>query len=158
MVTMAEGIHLFPYRTQKLSLLTPMVLGGRPPGRLGSCQTYFCEDYIFTKLVRFFDKFKSIFYNYTYYVCLGSSMVEHPAVNRQVVGSSPTLSAKCRGGGTGRRTGLKILRWSNTVSVRFRFSAPITRDGAAWWLVGLITRRSQVQILLPQPYFLYVCL
>ena len=37
---MAEEIHLFPYRTQKLSLLTPMVLGGRPPGRLGSCQTY----------------------------------------------------------------------------------------------------------------------
>ena len=50
---MAEGIHLFPYRTQKLSLLTPMVLGGRPPGRLGSCQTnltsillvFFCVKY-----------------------------------------------------------------------------------------------------------------
>ena len=27
-VTMAVRIHLFPYRTQKLSLLTPMVLGG----------------------------------------------------------------------------------------------------------------------------------
>ena len=26
--------------------------------------------------------------------CLGSSVVEHPAVNRQVVGSNPTLSAK----------------------------------------------------------------
>ena len=53
---------------------------------------------------------------------LGSSMVEHPAVNRQVVGSSPTLSA--------------II---------------LSRDGAVWQLVGLITRRSQVQILLPQP-------
>ena len=83
MVTMAEGIHLFPYRTQKLSLLTPMVLGGRPPGRLGSCQTYFFVKIVSSqKLVRFFDKFKSILYNYTYYVCLGSSMVEHPAVNR----------------------------------------------------------------------------
>ena len=28
------------------------------------------------------------------YICLGSSVVEHPAVNRQVVGSNPTLSAK----------------------------------------------------------------
>ena len=27
------------------------------------------------------------------YICLGSSVVEHPAVNRQVVGSNPTLSA-----------------------------------------------------------------
>lgn len=26
-----------------------------------------------------------------------------------------------------------------------------TRDGAVWQLVGLITRRSQVQILFPQP-------
>ena len=26
----------------------------------------------------------------------------------------------------------------------------VTRDGAVWKLVGLITRRSQVQILLPQ--------
>ena len=34
---MALGIHLFPYRTQKLSLATPMVLGGWPPGRVGSC-------------------------------------------------------------------------------------------------------------------------
>jgi hypothetical protein len=40
MVIIAKGIHLFPYRTQKLSLLTPMVLGGRPPGRLGNRQTY----------------------------------------------------------------------------------------------------------------------
>ena len=38
MVTMAEGIHLFPYRTQKLSLLTPMVLGRQRPGSVGSCQ------------------------------------------------------------------------------------------------------------------------
>ena len=32
---------------------------------------------------------------------------------------------KCRCGGTGRRTGLKILRWLNTVPVRFRPSAPL---------------------------------
>ena len=42
----------------------------------------------------------------------GSSMVEHSAVNRSAEGSSPSLGAKkvCRSGGTGRRTGLKILR------------------------------------------------
>jgi LAGLIDADG endonuclease len=32
----AAGKHLFPFRTEKLSLLAPMVLGGQPPGRVGS--------------------------------------------------------------------------------------------------------------------------
>ena len=35
---MAKGIHLFPYRTQKLSLSEPMVLGWRRPGRVGRCR------------------------------------------------------------------------------------------------------------------------
>ena len=34
-VVMAKGIHLFPYRTQKLSLSTLMVLGWKRPGRVG---------------------------------------------------------------------------------------------------------------------------
>ena len=37
-VTMAKGIHLFPSRTQKLSLSAPMVLGWRRPGRVGRCR------------------------------------------------------------------------------------------------------------------------
>ena len=32
---MAEGIHLFPFRTEKLSPPAPMVLPGRPGGRVG---------------------------------------------------------------------------------------------------------------------------
>ena len=36
-VTIAERIHLFPSRTQKLSSLTPKVLSGPPLGRIGSC-------------------------------------------------------------------------------------------------------------------------
>ena len=38
-VTMAEGIHLFPSRTQKLSLLAPMVLIRKRIGRVGSRST-----------------------------------------------------------------------------------------------------------------------
>ena len=37
-VAMAKGSHLFPYRTQKLSLSAPMVLGWRRPGRVGRCR------------------------------------------------------------------------------------------------------------------------
>ena len=33
-VIIAKRIHLFPFRTQKLSSLAAMVLGGRPPGRI----------------------------------------------------------------------------------------------------------------------------
>src|SRR6266545_5703692 len=31
----AAGVHLFPFRTEKLSPPAPMVLGGQPPGRVG---------------------------------------------------------------------------------------------------------------------------
>ncbi len=34
-VVIAAGKHLFPFRTEKLSLPAPMVLGGQPPGRVG---------------------------------------------------------------------------------------------------------------------------
>ena len=34
-VTMARGFHLFPFRTQQLSLFAPNVLGWTRPGRLG---------------------------------------------------------------------------------------------------------------------------
>ena len=37
-VAIAKGIHLFPFRTQKLSLSAPMVLGWRRPGRVGRCR------------------------------------------------------------------------------------------------------------------------
>ena len=70
MVIIAKRIHLFPFRTQKLSSLALMVLGGKLPGRVGHSQVM------------------------------------------------------CRSGGTGRRTGLKILRDLPLVPVRFRSSAP----------------------------------
>ncbi len=34
-VAMARGKHLFPFRTEKLSLSAPMVLGSQGPGRVG---------------------------------------------------------------------------------------------------------------------------
>ena len=43
-VTMAKGIHLFPYRTQKLSLSAPMVLGWRRSGRVGRCRIPWKKD------------------------------------------------------------------------------------------------------------------
>ena len=37
-VTIARRSHLYPYRTQKLSSLALMILGGRPPGKVGRCR------------------------------------------------------------------------------------------------------------------------
>ena len=31
----ASGVHLFPFRTEKLSPIAPMVLGAQAPGRVG---------------------------------------------------------------------------------------------------------------------------
>ncbi len=65
----------------------------------------------------------------TYYkICGSSSVVEHHLAKVGVAGSNPVfrLFSKvpiCRGGGTGRRTGLKILRIVISVPVRFRSSA-----------------------------------
>mgnify|MGYP006337069615 CR=1 FL=1 len=36
----ARGKHLFPFRTEPLSLSAPMVLGGQPPGRVGRRRSY----------------------------------------------------------------------------------------------------------------------
>ena len=36
-----EGVHLFPFRTQKLSPLVPMVLFLSGDGRVGSCRAFF---------------------------------------------------------------------------------------------------------------------
>ena len=37
-VAIARRSHLFPYRTQKLSSLALMILGGRLPGKVGRCR------------------------------------------------------------------------------------------------------------------------
>jgi hypothetical protein len=37
----ARGKHLFPFRTEQLSLSAPMVLGGQPPGRVGRRRFFF---------------------------------------------------------------------------------------------------------------------
>ena len=59
---MARRIHLFPFRTQKLSFLTPKVVRGTPLVRIGSCHA----DY------------SGI-----------AQLVEHLTVNQAVDGSSP---------------------------------------------------------------------
>jgi hypothetical protein len=37
-VVIGAGSHPFPFRTRKLSLLPPMVLHGKPCGRVGHCR------------------------------------------------------------------------------------------------------------------------
>src|SRR6266545_7925306 len=37
----ATGVHLFPFRTEKLSPPAPMVLGARAPGRVGRRRIFF---------------------------------------------------------------------------------------------------------------------
>ena len=39
-MTIAGRTHLFPSRTQKLSSLAPMILGGKLPGKVGRCRFF----------------------------------------------------------------------------------------------------------------------
>ena len=55
-VTIAQGFHLFPFRTEKLSLVTPMVL--RISGRVGSRR--------FTDKSSVTEMFRRIFCLYTF--------------------------------------------------------------------------------------------
>ena len=59
---------------------------------------------------------------------------EHLPYKQRVTGSSPVGPIKCRRGGTGRRTGLKILRDLPPVPVRFRSPALIVRQSVLLFL------------------------
>ena len=73
----AKRIHPFPSRTRKLSSFTSMILGGRLPGKVESCRNRQSEE------IRIIGIYSSI-----------AQLAEHAAVNRRVVGSSPTWGAK----------------------------------------------------------------
>ena len=120
-----ERIHLFPYRTQKLSSSSPRVLGPQGPGRVGRSQLLFQS----------------------------SSMAEHPAVNRQVVGSSPTFGAIAEVAELADAQDLKSCeqRYSYRFDSGLRHQYHNDAEWSSWQLVGLITRRSLVQVLPPQP-------
>ena len=65
-VLITMRVHPFPFRTRKLSSSVPTILGWRRPGKIGRCR----------------HRCSSI-----------AQSVEHAAVNRGVVGSSPTWGA-----------------------------------------------------------------
>ncbi len=77
LVSMAMRSHLFPYRTQKLSSSVSKILGWRRPGKIERCR---------------YKSKKLVFTGFLAYSSLAQS-VERSAVNRNVVGSSPTGGA-----------------------------------------------------------------
>ena len=85
-----------------------------------------------------------------------AQLAEQLICNQQVIGSSPIIGffgwipewPK----GTDCKSAANCFGGSNPpppIALQKAYKL-ITRDGAVWKLVGLITRRSQVQILLPQ--------
>ena len=84
-------VHPFPFRTRKLSSLLPKILVWRRTGKIGSA---------YTKKAQPFGP------GLLDYASLAQP-VEHAAVNRRVVGSSPTGGAK-----SGFPPGLTASRFS----------------------------------------------
>ena len=72
---MTQRTHPFPCRTRKLSFVVPKILGGRLPGKIGKRRhfSFFIVSFRYSSIAQ---------------------SVEHAAVNRGVVGSSPTGGAK----------------------------------------------------------------
>ena len=107
-VMIAKRTHPFPYRTRKLSSFASMILGGRLPGKVERCRSM-KERLCLTGVRRRFSclegekgKWSS---NSKSYWGWGkkkgkwssiAQLVEHAAVNRRVVGSSPTWGARGR--------------------------------------------------------------
>ena len=79
MVTIARGIHLFPSRTQKLSPVSPMVLGWKRPGRVGSRQ-------IREERAR----------RCPFFISRGREVASRRAHNPEVVGSNPAPAMEKR--------------------------------------------------------------
>ena len=95
-VLIAVRVHPFPSRTRQLSSLAPKILGWQRPGKIGSADT---------KKRSGLDRTRPLLYS-----SLAQS-VEHAAVNRRVVGSSPTGGANlsvCRHFGDGIRKSDKM--------------------------------------------------
>ena len=86
-MSLAVRVHLFPFRTQKLSSSVPKILGWKRPGKIGRCQHKRSEKCANAHFSPFSFKTK--------YSSLAQS-VERAAVNRVVVGSSPTGGAKTK--------------------------------------------------------------
>ena len=101
LVPMAVRVHLFPFRTQKLSSPVPKILGWKRPGKIGRCQHKEAwKMYIPSGTVHFSPFLTSPHNLFTlhYYFLLQTysslaQSVERAAVNRVVVGSSPTGGA-----------------------------------------------------------------
>ena len=79
-----------------------------------------------------------------YSLCERSSVVEHHLAKVGVAGSNPVVRLRSRGGGTGRRTGLKILRKETFVPVRSRSSAENLNKMHPWlnWIEYLTTNQA----------------
>ena len=75
-VLITMRIHLFPFRTQKLSSFVPKILGGQPPGKIGRCRHSAVP-------------FRAALLSYSSL----AQLAEHAAVNRRGVRSSRTSGA-----------------------------------------------------------------
>ncbi len=78
-----------------------------------------------------------------------AQLAEQLICNQQVIGSSPIIGLMDGFPSGQRGQTVNLLQIASVVRIHLHPFNLITRGGAVWKLVGLITRRSQVQILSP---------
>ena len=126
-VPMTPRIHLFPYRTQKLSLVVPKILGWRRPGKIGRCRLFSLitarwssgQDGGLSRRKREFDSptghQKKGRKNRGPYAPL-AQLVEQLTLNQRAQGSSPWRCTKQKS--QSKRTGFFVWRTLPRLSAR----------------------------------------
>ena len=139
---MAERIHLFPSRTQKLSSLTPTIAGWQRPVKIGSCRIPLGDDGMRT----------TVRVPSHPYIFLGSSMAEHSAVNRRVVSSSLTRGANkksphaagsfcCAKKADGMQANRWIPRWNRILSTDLPDASRLWQTTRVGWNAKWLCQR-----------------
>ena len=82
-----------------------------------------------------------------------AQLAEQLICNQQVIGSSPIIGFMDGFPSGQRGQTVNLLQLASVVRIHLRPFLFLSRGRAVWELVGLITRRSLVQIRLPQPWF-----
>ena len=140
-VPMAVGVHPFPSRTRQLSPLAPKILGWKRPGKIGR-RRHACSSL--------------------------AQSVEHAAVNRRVVGSSPTggATSSAKGKPDGAEPSAQLVSMAVGVHPfpsRTRQLSPLASKILGWKRPGKIDRCQHektrlIRRVFSMPFFQYLLL
>ena len=137
----AKGRHLFPFRTEQLSLSAPMVLGGQPPGRVGRRRFFFAARALMGRGLRLS---MDCAWKRSHRAPFGCGLLDLRSGAPRALGQ-PLGAPRCAGAGASGVAGRQaVVKTIGTSPPR-----PRTRSGGRTTGAGLAARRSSPNGLKP---------